>query len=56
MREQSIRAARTYLGEAANRRHHPANRDFCWRLLAWTRNARLRAAACEREPVQEGLL
>jgi hypothetical protein len=54
-RESSIDAARAYLGEARNRRRHPANRDFYWRLLAWARNARLRAAACRREPEQGGL-
>jgi hypothetical protein len=53
-RETCIQAARAYIGEARNRRDHPANRDFYWRLLAWARNARLRAAAA-REPMQGGL-
>ena len=49
-REQAINFARVYLTEARNRR----GQRFSWTLLAWARNARLRAMRCS-EPVQGGL-
>jgi hypothetical protein len=46
----NIWSARVNLAEAARRRHHPANKDFYWTLLAWAANARGRAAlATERD-------
>lgn len=50
-RETAIFAARAYLAEARRRRGQP----FAWVLLDWAANARRRAAAASREPVQGGL-
>lgn len=50
-----ITSARAYLAEAARRRTHAQSGNFYWRLLAWARAARLRAAAAGRHPQQGGL-
>lgn len=50
-RETAIFAARAYLVEARRRRGQP----FAWVLLDWAANARRRAAAVSRDPVQGGL-
>lgn len=50
-RETAIHCARAYLTESRKRGSSP----FGWLLLAWARNARLRAAAVRAEPVQGGL-
>jgi len=47
-REIDVLCARAYLAAAAQRRHHPANRDFYWTLLQGAGNARRRAAAQPR--------
>jgi hypothetical protein len=48
-RESNIHAAKVYLAEARRRRNHP-DQGFDWTMLAWVRNARLRAvAATERD-------
>ncbi len=49
-RVTAINSARVYLRESRARR----GTAFGWTLLAWARNARLRAAAA-REPAQRGL-
>lgn len=51
-RESSIHAAKAYLTESRKR----GSSSFGWTLLAWARNARLRAAAARVEPVQGVLL
>jgi hypothetical protein len=43
-REANMHTARVHLSEAARRRHHPANKDFYWTLLAWVANERRNAA------------
>lgn len=50
-RATAITTARAYLAEARNRRGQP----FAWVLLDWAANARRRAAAAARGPVQGGL-
>lgn len=50
-RESCIHTARVYLTESRKRGASP----FGWLLLAWARNARLRAAAARVDPVQGGL-
>ena len=50
-RETAIHCARAYLTESRKR----GSSSFGWTLLAWARNARLRAAAAS-EPVQGVLL
>ena len=50
-RDANIHAARAYLTESRKR----GASSFGWLLLAWARNARLRAAAVRVEPVQGGL-
>ena len=49
-RETCLNCARVYLTEARNRRH---SGNFYWVLMAWARNARIRAHAL-RDP-QGGL-
>lgn len=39
-RETCLNCARVYLAEAKNRRH---SGNFYWVLMAWARNARIRA-------------
>jgi hypothetical protein len=56
-RSDHISAARTYLHEAAVRRNSPYahQRRFGWMLLNWAANARRKAMASPRQPVQGGL-
>jgi len=50
-RQMHIHCAHAYLTESRKR----GSSSFGWTLLAWARNARLRAAAVRVEPVQGGL-
>lgn len=44
-RASNLHQARVYLREAKSRSRNPAQRDFCFTLLAWAGNCRRRAMA-----------
>jgi hypothetical protein len=53
-RESNIHVAKVHLAEARCRRNHP-DQWFYWTLLAWVRNARLRAAAATERDLFGGV-
>lgn len=55
-RSANIYQARVYLREARQRRNNPAQRQFCFVLLRWAANCRMKAATARNEPVQGELI
>ena len=53
-RTAAIHCARVYLREARQRAGNPAQRGFCFVLLGWAANARLRAAQAMRQKPMQG--
>ena len=55
-RASAIHRARVYLREARSRADNPSQRGFCFVLLGWAANARLRAAQAMRQKPMQGEL